>query len=205
MAIKCPVGFDTEQLRDEVSQFYSRIATDPEGECHFHRGPEYAADYLGYDIVELKLLPDIATKSFCGAGNPHKISVIPAGAIVVDIGCGSGMDLLLAGRRVGATGRAIGVDMTDAMRERSKEAAKEAGLSDVVEVRSGDAEALPVEDGSVDVVISNGALCLTTDKGKAFSEIVRVLKPGGRMQLADIVVEADFSEKDRNNIDLWTG
>lgn len=205
MAITCPVGLDTNKLRSEVSEVYSRVAADPDGDFHFHRGPQYAAEFLGYDLADLKMLPDMATKPFAGVGNPHKIGVIPVGATVVDIGCGAGMDLLLAGRRIGATGRAIGVDMTDAMRELTNEAAKEAGLIEVVEVRAGDAEALPVEDGSVDVVISNGVLNLTTDKGKAFSEIVRVLKPGGRMQLADIVMEKDLSEKDRSNIDLWTG
>ena len=110
MAIKCPVGFDTEQLRDEVSLFYSRVATDPDVECHYHLGPEFAAEYLDYDIAELKLLPDLATKTFIGVGNPFKISVIPAGAIVVDIGCGSGTDLLLAGRRVGPRQREICLD-----------------------------------------------------------------------------------------------
>ncbi len=134
--------------------------------------------------------------------NPLSIGEVPVGATVLDIGCGAGMDLLLAARRVGPTGRAIGVDMTPVMLERTREAARKLGLEHV-ELREGDAEALPVEDDSVDVVISNGVLNLTTDKAKAFSEILRVLKPGGRLMLGDIVVAEELSEGIRNDIDLW--
>ena len=116
-----------------------------------------------------------------------------------------GEDLLLAARAVGPTGRAIGVDMTAAMRERAQTAARQAGLAEIVDVRGGDAESLPVDDGIADVVISNGVLNLTTDKHKAFGEIARVLAPGGRLQLADIVVGVALSEGARNDIDLWTG
>ena len=123
----------------------------------------------------------------------------------MDVGCGAGMDLLLAARAVGPTGRAIGVDMTAAMRERAQTAARQAGLAEIVDVRGGDAESLPLDDGIADVVISNGVLNLTTDKHKAFGEIARVLAPGGRLQLADIVVGVALSEGARNDIDLWTG
>ena len=136
--------------------------------------------------------------------NPHAIAPIEEGATAVDIGCGAGMDLLLAARRVGPAGRAIGVDMTPEMRERAAGAARAAGLAQV-EVRAGDAEALPLEDASVDVVLSNGVLNLTPDKEKAFAEIARVLRPGGRLQLGDIVVAVELSEAIRRDIDLWTG
>jgi SAM-dependent methyltransferase len=117
MAIACPVDLDTRQLRSEVSNIYSRVVTEPQGEFHFHRGPAYAAELLGYDAEELAALPPETTRSFAGIANPHRIGSIRAGETVLDIGCGAGMDLLLAARRVGPTGRAIGVDMTDAMVE----------------------------------------------------------------------------------------
>lgn len=204
MATSCPVGFDKLRLREEVQLIYGRVAADPSGEFHFHRGPEYAAERLGYDAAELAQLPSAATSSFAGIANPHAIDAIRPGETVVDIGSGAGMDLLLAARRTGRTGRAIGVDMTDAMIEKARAAAALAGLSNV-EVRKGDALALPLEDQSVDVVISNGVLNLVPDKLAAFGEIARVLKPGGRLLLGDIVVESELSEEIRGNIDLWTG
>lgn len=204
MATSCPVNLDTDLLRTEVRSMYARVATDPDGDFHFHRGPQYAAEFLGYDPAELAALPREATASFAGVGNPHRIDAIRPGETVLDIGSGAGTDLLLAARRVGPEGKAIGVDMTEAMRERAQGATRAAGMSNV-EVRSGDAEALPVEDAGVDVVISNGVLNLTPDKEKAFSEIVRVLRPGGRLLLADIVVDGELSDEIRSDIDLWTG
>jgi ubiquinone/menaquinone biosynthesis C-methylase UbiE len=183
---------------------YARVATDPGGEYHFKRGPEYAAAVLGYDRAELASLPSSATESFAGVANPLAIAPLAPGETVLDIGSGGGMDLLLAARRVGAGGRAIGVDMTAEMRERASRAAREAGLENV-EIYAGDAESLPVEDSSVDVVISNGVLNLVPNKEQAFAEIARVLKPGGRLQLGDIVVQQELDEDTRSDIDLWTG
>jgi arsenite methyltransferase len=204
MAIACPNTLDTQRLREEVSVIYSRVASDPEGDFHFHRGPDYAAAHLGYDPQELAALPSAATASFAGVGNPHAIGPIRVGETLLDIGCGAGMDLLLAARRVGPSGRAIGVDMTPEMRECALASAHAAGLTHV-EVRAGDAEALPVVDTGVDVVISNGVLNLVPDKRKAYSEIARVLRPGGRLLLADIAVERELDEDIRSDIDLWTG
>jgi len=204
MAISCPIDFDTQELRSEVSSVYSRVATDPDGEFHFHRGPAYAANFLGYDAEELAALPLATTASFAGVANPHAIASMVAGETVVDIGCGAGMDLLLAARRVGPGGHAIGIDMTEAMRDRARGSAEAAGLTNV-EVRQADATALPFPDASVDVVISNGVLNLVPEKEKAFAEIYRVLRPGGRLQLADIVLDAELDEGVRRNIDLWTG
>ena len=205
MAVSCPIGFDTRRLRDEVSAMYSRVASDPRGEFHFHRGANYAASFLSYDPGELAVLPENATASFAGVGNPLRIDRLHEGETVVDVGCGAGMDLLLAARRVGPRGRAIGVDMTAAMRERARASARALGFDGTVEIREGDAESLPIADGVADVVISNGVLNLTTDKERAFSEIARVLHPGGRLLLADIVVESELSETVRRDIDLWTG
>jgi len=204
MATSCPIGFDKSRLHEEIELIYARVATEPSGEFHFHRGPRYAAEILGYDAVELAELPAAATASFAGVANPHAIDAIRPGDTVVDIGSGAGMDLLLVARRAGPTGRAIGIDMTEAMIDKARAAAALAGLSNV-EVRKGDALALPLEDQSIDVVISNGVLNLVPDKLAAFGEIARVLKPGGRLLLGDIVVESELSEEIRGNIDLWTG
>jgi arsenite methyltransferase len=204
MAIACPVDLDTQVLRSEVSKVYSRVANDPKGDFHFHRGPAYAAQFLGYDPVELAALPAECTASFAGIANPHAIAPIVPGETVLDIGCGAGTDLLLAARRVGPGGQAIGVDMTEAMRDRARVSAAAAGLPNV-EVHQADATALPLPDVSVDVVISNGVLNLVPEKEKAFIEIRRVLRPGGRLQLGDIVLDAELGEDVRRNIDLWTG
>ncbi|MBI3279736.1 MAG: methyltransferase domain-containing protein [Acidobacteria bacterium] len=204
MAIACPIGFDTEKLRGEVSAIYSRVAREPAGEFHFHRGAQYAAEFLGYDAAELALLPVDAAASFAGVANPLAIAPLAPGETVVDVGCGAGMDLLLAARRVGERGRAIGVDMTDGMIERARACARAAGL-DQVEVRRGDATALPLRDESADVIISNGVLNLVPEKERAIAELARVLRSGGRLQLGDIAVDAELAEDLRRNIDLWTG
>src|SRR6185295_14265332 len=119
MALMCPIGLDVATLRNEIRMMYGRVAADPDGEFHFHRGPEYAASRLGYDHQELMQLPSTVTASFAGVGNPHAIAPIERDAVIVDIGCGAGTDLLLAARQIGANGRAIGVDMTVSMRERA--------------------------------------------------------------------------------------
>lgn len=204
MAIACPIDLDTLKLRAEIQSIYARVAADPSGEFHFHRGPEYAVTRLNYDAAELSRLPRTVTESFAGVGNPHGIAPLPAGATVVDIGSGAGTDLLLAAYHVGDGGLAIGVDMTEAMRERARHGAAACGLSHV-EVRDGEATALPVETESVDVVISNGVLNLVAEKRMAIAEIRRILKPGGRVQIADIVLGVDLPEDARQDIDLWTG
>jgi SAM-dependent methyltransferase len=204
MAIACPVDLDTRILRSEVSKVYARVAADPTGDFHFHRGPAYAAEFLGYDPAELATLPAECTASFAGIANPHAIARIVQGERVLDIGCGAGMDLLLAARRVGSSGHAIGIDMTEEMRDRARGSAAASGLNNV-EVRRADATSLPLPDASVDVVISNGVLNLVPEKERAFVEIHRVLRPGGRLQLGDIVLDAELGEDVRRNIDLWTG
>lgn len=183
---------------------YARVATAPGGAFHFHRGPAYAAAKLGYDAGELAALPAEVTACFAGVGNPHAIAPIAGPAVVLDVGCGAGTDLLLAARRLARGGRAIGIDMTAEMRGRAAAGAAACGL-DNVELRDGDATRLPVDEGSVDVVISNGVLNLVPDKPAAFREIARVLKPGGRAQIADIVIGETLPESSLRDIDLWTG
>lgn len=204
MATACPVELDRERLQREISKVYARVAEDPMGDFHFHRGPAYAVERLGYGEEELGSLPLSATASFAGVGNPHALDGLRPGETVVDIGCGGGMDLLLAARRVGPSGRAIGVDMTEEMIRQAEASAARAGLKNV-EIRRGHAESLPLDDASADAVISNGVLNLTPDKVAAFREIHRVLRPGGRLLLADIVVGAELPEAVRSDIELWAG
>ena len=203
MAIKCPVGFDVNRLRELVHETYDRVAREPRGDFHFHRGLDYAVEFLNYNRTELESLPEECTARFAGVGNPHRIGTIKPGETVLDHACGAGMDLLLAAKKVGHKGKAIGVDMTKAMRDHAKAAAEKAGLSHIVDIREGFLEELPVEDESIDVVISNGVINLSPDKEKVFKEIVRVLKPGGCLFLADVVVQRELKLDARSNPELW--
>ncbi|MGH8622962.1 MAG: methyltransferase domain-containing protein, partial [Burkholderiales bacterium] len=204
MSAVCPITLDREKLKSEVRSIYARVAEDPQGEFHFHRGPEYATRLLGYDAAELGELPAATTASFAGVGNPFLMDSLPAGATIVDIGSGAGMDCLLAARRTGRGGSVVGIDMTDAMLARARASAAAAGYAHV-RFEKADMTALPLPAESIDVVISNGVINLAPDKEAVFNELYRVVKPGGRLQFADIIVGTELSEQVRNNIDLWTG
>ena len=203
MAITCPAGLNVDRLRAQIREMYTRLAESPDGDFHFHRGPRYAAEVLGYDRAELAGLPAACTARFAGVGNPLRVGPLHRGQTVLDHACGAGTDLLLAARRVGPAGRAIGIDMTPAMRAEVAAAAAEAGLAGVVEVRAGLFEDLPVASASVDVVISNGVVNLAPDKPRVFGEIARVLRPGGRLYLADVIVERELKLEVREDPDLW--
>lgn len=203
MATTAPVNFDVNTLRRQVAATYDRVASEPGAHYHFHRGPDYAHDFLGYDRAALATLPEIATERFAGVGNPLAIGPVAPGASVLDHACGAGMDLLLAARRVGPGGRAIGVDMTPGMVSAARRAAREAGLEGSVEIHQGFYEALPVADASIDLVISNGVLNLAPDKRAVLDEIHRVLKPGGSLYLADVVVQRELTLESRSNPELW--
>ena len=158
---------------------------------------EYADDWL-------EGIPEHSIESFAGTGNPFSLGELRSGERVVDVGCGAGIDSLVAAKKVGTEGRVIGVDMTPSMLEKARRAAEEAGLESV-EFREGYAEALPVDDGWADVVISNGVLNLMPDKDAALEEMSRVLKPRGRLQIGDILVQKAVPESAKRKIDLWTG
>jgi len=204
MSLSCPVDLDVSRLRREVNAMYGRLAETPKGAFHFHRGLQYAERVLGYDGRALSRLPVEVTTRFAGIGNPLAIAPLSAGDTVLDVGCGAGTDLLLAALGVGALGIAIGVDMNQRMRDHAFEGAARMGLANV-DVRGGDAAALPVATRSVDVVISNGVINLVPEKERAIGEIARVLKPGGRAQIADIAIGQRLPSSVVGNIDLWTG
>jgi ubiquinone/menaquinone biosynthesis C-methylase UbiE len=186
-----------------VREKYREVATDPGREYHFHTGRALAAR-LGYDDALFDALPDRAVESFAGVGNPFSLRRLETGERVVDVGSGAGFDSFIAAAQVGDSGAVIGVDMTAEMLAKSRGTADELGLS-YVEFREGLAEALPVEDGWADVVISNGVINLCADKRSALAEIWRVLRPGGRFQFADIANGRPVPESAMRDIDLWTG
>jgi SAM-dependent methyltransferase len=194
---------DVDELRAAIKEEYEAVACDPRRGYHFHTGRPLAA-ILGYKDEWLAGVPEGSVESFAGTGNPFSLGRLEAGEKVVDIGCGAGIDSLIAARMVGPGGRVIGVDMTQAMLDKATASAKEAGIGNV-EFRKGFGEKLPVEDGWADVIISNGVLNLMPDKNAGLSQVARVLKPSGRLQIADILVQKPVSEDAKRNIDLWTG
>jgi len=194
---------DPDELRSQVQEKYREVALDPHARHHFHTGRRLAA-LLGYDTAIVDGLPDRAVESFAGVGNPFSLREIQPGERVVDVGSGAGFDSIIAAGKVGPTGQVIGIDMTDVMLEKSRATAEDLGLGHV-EFREGLAEALPVEDGWADVVISNGVINLCTDKRSVFAEIHRVLRPGGVLQFADIANGRPVPIEAMRQIDLWTG
>jgi SAM-dependent methyltransferase len=200
MASDSPV--DAEALREEVKAKYSEVAVDPHGDFHFHTGRPLARR-LQDDSAVVDAMPDAAVEAFAGVGNPFILRNLDAGERVVDIGSGGGFDCFYAAGQVGSTGQVTGIDMTDEMLEKSQATARAMGLGHVV-FKEGLIEAMPVDDASVDVVISNGVINLCPDKEQVFGEIFRVLKPGGRVQFADIANGAPVPESARSNVDLWT-
>jgi arsenite methyltransferase len=196
------VVVDSVALREQVKKKYREVALDPHGKFHFHTG-RYLAGRLGYDDAFVQALPDAAVESFAGVANPFALRKLSKGERVVDVGSGGGFDSFVAAHQVGPTGRVIGVDMTEEMLAKARSTAAALGLANV-EFREGLAENLPVEDGWADVAISNGVINLCADKKAVFSEILRVLRPGGRLQFADIVNGKSVPATAMQNIDLWT-
>jgi len=197
-----PANVDRDRLRKGIGDKYTEVALTPEKGFHFHTGRPLAA-MLGYPAADVDRLPQTTVDSFAGTGNPFSMGELHEGEDVLDLGSGSGFDLLQAALRVGPSGRAIGVDMTAAMRDKARSGARALGLANV-DVRMGFLEELPVGDASVDVVISNGVLNLTPDKEAVMREVYRVLKPGGRFQIGDIVVHIDVPQEAKDDVELWS-
>ena len=212
----------SEEIKEAVKQNYARVAQPSGGSCCPSPSTEQTeqatssccsseaptsdprtsyAEELGYEVKDM---PESATESFAGCGNPVAVASLKEGEVVLDLGSGAGLDMFHAARRVGNGGRVIGVDMTPAMIEKAKHGADQLGLENV-EFRLGDIEDLPVEDNSVDVIISNCVINLAPDKGKVFRESFRVLRPGGRVMVSDIVLETALPENVREDISYYAG
>jgi arsenite methyltransferase len=198
-----PVTLDTDLLRSAIQDEYTEVASCPMKGFHFHTG-RFLADRLNYPSERVEALPDAAVESFAGVGNPFSWGDLHPGENVVDLGSGAGFDALLAAQMVGPDGHVIGVDMTPAMNEKAQRNADLLGLTNI-EFREGYLESLPLDDASVDVVISNGVINLCPDKEAALTEAFRVIRPGGRMQISDIVVAKTVSDEGKADISLWTG
>ncbi len=194
---------DRDELRLEVQDKYAAVALNPTATFHFHTG-RMIAQRCGYDMAEVDALPGPAVESFAGVANPFELRAIEPGERVVDFGSGAGTDVFLAARAVGGEGAVIGIDMTEEMLVKAAANAALVGTDNVM-FRHGYLEDVPVEDGWADVVISNGVFNLCPDKGAAFGEAMRVLRPGGTLQFADIANANEVPEAARREIDLWTG
>jgi len=196
-------GLNVEVLRDAIRAEYAQVASDPDQGFHFHTGRRLAR-LLAYQDPWLDGVPEDTIASFAGTGNPFSLGVLRAGEYVVDVGCGAGIDSLIAARMVGPSGAVVGVDMTPAMVDRARAGAAHDGFANV-RFHEGLAESLPVADGWADVVISNGVLNLFPDKLAGLQEMARVLKPGGRLQIGDILVQKSVGDKAKRDVDLWKG
>jgi arsenite methyltransferase len=203
MTIGAEPPVDVEVLRHEIEKTYTEVSSEPDKDFLFPTGREWAQD-LGYPEAELARVPEDSAASFAGVANHWQHGPVTPGETVLDLGCGAGTDLLIAAQMTCSSGRAIGIDMTASMLERARAGAEAMGLTNV-EVHESLIESLPLEDESVDVVISNGVIDLVPDKEAVFAEIDRVLRPGGRLQLADVFIRHEVSEDARKRIDLWTG
>jgi arsenite methyltransferase len=194
---------DVDVLRSEIQKTYTEVSAQPERDLIFPTGRAWAEE-LGYPQPELSRVPEESAASFAGVANHFLLGRIETGATVVDLGCGAGTDLLIAAQMAGTEGRAIGIDITPAMLDRVRASAQKMGLGNL-EVHESLIESLPLDDASADVVISNGVIDLIVDKDAVFAEIDRLLRPGGRLQIADVVIHKEVSEDARERIDLWTG
>jgi SAM-dependent methyltransferase len=196
------VDIDVGLLKSEIKKTYASVSQEPQRDFVFPTGRPWAED-LGYP-VELANVPHAAAESFAGVANPWTMGRLSPGERVLDLGSGAGTDSLIAAQMVGVRGSVTGIDMTPQMLAKARAAAAEVGARNVEFVEA-EAERLPLPDASVDVVISNGVIDLIPDKDAVFSELYRVLTPGGRLQIADVTIENPVSEEGRRNIDLWTG
>jgi arsenite methyltransferase len=196
------LAIDVEVLKSEIKKTYASVSQEPEKDFIFPTGRPWAED-LGYP-EELGAVPSGSVESFAGVANPFTLGRLAPGERVLDLGCGAGTDSLVAAQMVGPDGSVAGIDMTPEMLAKARASAAEMGAEHVQFVEA-EAERLPFAGAGFDVVISNGVIDLIPDKDAVFSEIHRVLRPGGRIQIADVTIQNPVSEEGRRNIDLWTG
>ena len=195
------IVIDVELLKSEIKKTYARVSEEPTEDFIFPTGRAWAED-LDYPL-ELANVPESAVESFAGVANPFSLGRLASGERVLDLGSGAGTDSLVAAQMVGESGRVTGIDMTPQMLAKARAAAAEMRIEHV-EFVEGEAEQLPFPDDSFDVVISNGVIDLIPDKEAVFTQLFRVLAPGGRMQIADVTIQNPVSAEGRRNIDLWT-
>ena len=203
MATPQSINISVEELLDAIKREYSNVAIHPEKEYHFHTG-RAALDRIGYDQVLYASVPEENITSFAGTGNPFSLGPINDGDVVVDVGSGSGFDALIASQMVGPEGRVVGIDMTHEMLSKARSGAKNMGANNI-EFREGYADQLPLPANFADVLISNGVLNLSPDKEKTLRDWARVLKPGGRLYIGDILVSERIPQEALDDISLWTG
>jgi SAM-dependent methyltransferase len=197
------IDIDVAYLKSEIRRTYAEVSQEPEKDFVFPTGRDWAAD-LDYPRELLAQVPAAAAESYAGVANPFSLGELQPGERVLDVGCGAGLDSLVAAQMVGEEGHVVGIDMTSEMLAKARAAAAQIGAG-TVEFAEAEAESLPFADESFDVVISNGVIDLVPDKDAVFAEIYRVLEPGGRIQIADVSIQKPVSEEGRRNIDLWTG
>ncbi len=198
---KTAATIDKDELERKVKDMYREVALNPKGEFHFEMGRDLAAR-LGYLPEDLDRIPNESIESFAGVGYYFHLADLKEGDRVIDFGSGAGMDTFIAALKVGEIGEVVGIDMTEEQLSKAEDLRKRAGINNIKYLK-GYLVDVPVEDGSFDVVISNGVVNLAPDKGKVFEEIARVLKPGGRMTISDIVTETQLSESITCNTNLW--
>ena len=197
------LGIDVEVLKCEIKKTYAKVSQEPAEDFIFPTGRAWALD-LGYPPDLLARVPEAAAESFAGVANPFVLGTLERDEVVLDLGSGAGTDSLVAAQMVGPQGHVTGLDMTPEMLAKAQAAAAEMEAANVKFVE-GEVEVLPFGDESFDVVISNGVIDLVPDKDTVFSEIHRVLRSGGRIQIADVTIQNPVSEEGRRNIELWTG
>lgn len=193
---------DKEKIREAVRERYARVSSCADGHFEYPTGAQ-AILSLGYDPAVIAGIPPAVLASYCGIGNPFSLGAIEPGSKVLDLGCGTGFDVLVASGMVGEAGRVVGLDLTPEMVEQARSNMELAGVRNA-EIAAVEGEAIPFDDSSFDVIISNGVINLSPDKERSFSELYRVLRPGGRLQFADIVLRSDLPEEKVGSLEAWS-